>query len=101
LSDEQFVRVSREENIKGINQLCRGFESLGLSWIPSSGNFICVKVGSMASQIYLSMLGQGVIVRPVVNYGLPEYLRVTIGLPQENHRLLETLALALSEAGKA
>jgi len=47
------------------------------------------------------MLGQGVIVRPVVNYGLPEYLRVTIGLPQENHRLLETLALALSEAGKA
>ena len=101
LSDEQFVRVSREENIKGINQLCGGFESLGLSWIPSIGNFICVKVGSMASQIYLSMLGQGVIVRPVVNYGLPEYLRVTIGLPQENHRLLETLALALSEAGKA
>ena len=101
LSDEQFVRVSREENIKGMSQLCRGFETLGLNWIRSSGNFICVKVGSKANQIYKSMLGQGVIVRPVANYGLPEHLRVTIGLPQENDRVLETLATALRQVGKA
>jgi histidinol-phosphate aminotransferase len=101
LSDEHFVRVSREENIKGMSQLCRGFETLGLSWIRSSGNFICVKVGSEANQIYQSMLGQGVIVRPVANYGLPEHLRVTIGLPQENDRVLETLATALRQVGKA
>jgi histidinol-phosphate aminotransferase len=43
------------------------------------------------------MLGQGVIVRPVANYGLPEHLRVTIGLPQENQRLLEALAMALQK----
>ena len=95
LSDVEFVRVSREENIKGMSQLCRGFEALELGWIPSSVNFICVKVGSNANQIYMSMLGQGVIVRPVANYGLPEHLRVTIGLPQENQRLLEALAMAL------
>jgi histidinol-phosphate aminotransferase len=95
LSDAKFVRVSREENIKGMSQLCAGFETLELSWIPSSGNFICVKVGSKANQIYMSMLSQGVIVRPVANYGLPEHLRVTIGLPQENQRLLEALVMAL------
>ncbi len=100
LADEQFVRVSREENIKGMGQLCRGFEALGLSWIPSSGNFACVKVGSKANQIYMSMLSQGVIVRPVANYGLPGHLRVTIGLPQENQRLLEALAIALRQVGK-
>jgi histidinol-phosphate aminotransferase len=97
LSDVQFVRVSREENIKGMSQLCAGFEALELGWIPSSGNFICVKVGSNANKIYMSMLGQGVIVRPVANYGLPEHLRVTIGLPQENQRLLEALAMALQK----
>ncbi len=101
LSDDQFVRLSRKENVKGMSQLCRGFEALELNWIRSSGNFICVKVGSKATQIYKSMLGQGVIVRPVANYGLPEHLRVTIGLPQENHRLLETLAMALRQVGKA
>ena len=50
----------------------------------------------MRPPIYQRLLEQGVIVRPVANYGLPEYLRVTVGLPDENRRFLDALAAALA-----
>ena len=72
------------------------FSKLGLEYIPSNGNFVCVNVARPAMTVYESMLKQGVIVRPVANYGLPNHLRVTVGLPQENAKMIAALTVALA-----
>ena len=87
---------SRELNTAGMQQLECGFAELGLGWIPSKGNFIAVDLGQVAAPIYEGLLREGVIVRPVANYGMPNHLRITIGLPAENTRLLEALAKVLA-----
>ncbi len=90
LSDTAYVDESRRLNREGMRALEDGFRGLGLVWLPSHANFVLVKVGD-AGRIYQRLLEQGVIVRPVANYALPEWLRVTIGLPDENRRFLEAL----------
>jgi histidinol-phosphate aminotransferase len=95
LDDEDFIRRSREVNAAGLRQLSAGFEHLGLEYIPSFGNFITVRVGAEAGRIYQSMLAEGVIVRPIAGYGMPEHLRVTVGLPEHNTRFLAALQRAL------
>ena len=90
LGDTAFVAESVELNRAGMKQLASGFDALGLEWIPSCGNFITVKVGD-GGAVFKRLLERGVIVRPVAGYGMPEYLRVSIGLETENQRLLETL----------
>ena len=75
-------------------QMLQGFQALGLEHIPSFGNFVCVKVaerGCSAGDVFQSLLRQGVIVRPVGNYGMADYLRVSIGLPAQNARFLSVL----------
>ena len=79
-----------------MRQLIAGFRELRLEYIPSVGNFICVHVGQGA-EVYEKLLHAGVIVRPVANYGMPEHLRITIGLEQENRRFLEALQQALGQ----
>ncbi|MGE5336816.1 MAG: histidinol-phosphate transaminase [Gemmatimonadota bacterium] len=100
LADEEFLRKSFELNLRGMQQLVDGFNALGLEHVPSYGNFVLVRVGP-AAKVYRELLKRGVIVRPVANYGLPEWLRVTVGLPQENEKLLAALpeALAVARAG--
>jgi histidinol-phosphate aminotransferase len=96
LDDEAHIQKSVETNAHGIKQLVDGFNQLALGFIPSVGNFICVKVGSDSASVYEKLLRQGVIVRPVDNYGLPEYLRVTVGTEEQNHRFLTALEQALA-----
>ncbi|MGQ0657854.1 MAG: histidinol-phosphate transaminase [Chromatiales bacterium] len=96
LADENHVRRSVELNARGLQQLRDGMARLGLSCVPSAGNFLCVRVGD-AARIYEALLRKGVIVRPVANYGLPEHLRVSVGLEAENARLLEALAEILGK----
>ena len=86
-------------NHKGYQQLTAGFEKLGLKYIPSSGNFVLVQVGQddgAGARVNLALLKQGVIVRPVGNYGLPQWLRVSIGLPEENEAFLIALKNAIA-----
>jgi histidinol-phosphate aminotransferase len=97
LGDDEFIARSRAVNAAGLVQLAAGFERLGLPFIPSSGNFVAVKVGDAAAA-YAKLLAEGVIVRPVANYGLPEFLRVTVGTPQQNARFLGALSRALGRA---
>jgi len=100
LQDEEFLQKSAQLNKEGYEQLIAGFKKLGLNYIPSSGNFVLVQVGQdndAGSRVNLSLLKQGVIVRPVGNYGLPQWLRVSIGLPQENEVFLQALAKAIAE----
>lgn len=95
LDDEEFIRRSREVNAAGLEQLRAGFERLGLDYIPSFGNFITVRVGPEAQRIYRALLAEGVIVRPIAGYGMPEHLRVTVGLAEHNTRFLAALERAL------
>ena len=94
LEDHAFIAQSREVNAAGLKQLEAGFRRLGLEYIPSRGNFITVRVGD-AKRVYEALLRDGVIVRPIAGYGLPEHLRVTVGLPEQNARFLASLARAL------
>ncbi|OEY67267.1 histidinol-phosphate transaminase [Marinobacter sp. X15-166B] len=99
LADDAYLERSRAVNSAGMTQLETGFERLGLEFIPSAGNFIAVRVGERAADINTSLLRQGVIVRPVAGYGMPEHLRVSVGLADENDKLLQALAVALNEVG--
>jgi histidinol-phosphate aminotransferase len=94
LNDDEFVQRSYALNQAGMAQLLAGFRALGLEHIPSFGNFVCVKVGK-AAEVYQKLLRAGVIVRPVASYGMPEYLRVTIGLHGQNQTFLTALKQAL------
>jgi histidinol-phosphate aminotransferase len=96
LEDAEYLAKSREINAAGMHQLEQGFRTLGLSWIPSKGNFIAVDVGREAGPVYQGLLREGVIVRPVAGYGMPNHLRVTIGLAGENSRFLEALSKVLA-----
>jgi histidinol-phosphate aminotransferase len=94
LFDDEFVEQSTLLNQQGMKALTEGFLRLGLSWVPSHGNFVCVKVG-MGAEVFQRLLRQGVIVRPIAAYGMPEYLRVSIGTESENARFLSALATVL------
>ncbi|SFN08467.1 histidinol-phosphate transaminase [Marinobacter pelagius] len=100
LGDEDYLNRSREVNTEGLKQLADGFDRMGLPYIPSAGNFIAVEVGKQALAIYHALLEHGVIVRPIAGYGMPEHLRVSVGLAKENERFLDALAEALSAAGE-
>ena len=97
LADKDYVEQSRQLNEAGLKQYVTGFEQLGLTYIPSKGNFITVDVKRNADSIYQSLLQQGVIVRPIANYGLPQHLRISVGLEEENQRCLDALAIALEQ----
>ena len=94
LHDHEFVEQSTLLNKQGMKALTEGFLRLGLSWIPSHGNFVCVKVGEGAA-VFQRLLRQGVIVRPVAAYVMPEYLRISIGTESENARFLAALETVL------
>ena len=95
LNDRDFVRRGFELNQLGLRRFAQGFAQLGLSWIPSFGNFVSVRVGD-ANGVFKRLLERGVIVRPVASYGMPEYLRVSTGLAAENERFLEALRQSLA-----
>ena len=96
LDDEEFVTKCRCENRAGLAQLGAGFSRLGLEFVPAQGNFILVKVGDGVAT-FDAMQRHGVITRPVKGYGLPEWLRVTVGTQAQNERLMRTMAGVLAK----
>lgn len=96
LDDAEYLVQSRQVNDAGMAQLEAGLRELGLSWIASKGNFIAVDFGRDTAAINQALLHEGVIVRPVAGYGMPNFLRVSIGLPVENARFLAALGKVLS-----
>jgi histidinol-phosphate aminotransferase len=96
LDDADYLTQSRQLNDAGMAQLETGLRALGLSWIASKGNFIAVDFGRDTAAINQALLQAGVIVRPVAGYGMPNFLRISIGLPAENARFLDALGKVLS-----
>lgn len=95
LNDTDYLAKGKQINKDGLSQVSAGLTSLGLSFIPSVGNFISFDTGRDEMQVYNDLLHKGVIVRPVGNYGMSQHLRVSIGLPEENQRFLDALAQVL------
>lgn len=95
LDDLDYLAHSRSLNNAGLLQLQDGLLALGLGWIPSKGNFLAIDMGQDAAPINQALLREGVIVRPVANYGMPRHLRVTVGTAAENSRFLEALGKVL------
>lgn len=97
LDDREFLAETARVNRAGLEQLQAGFAALGLEYVPSSGNFVLVKVGD-GKNVADALGSRGLIVRPVANYGLPEWLRVSVGLAEHNQRLLNALAEVVAPA---
>jgi histidinol-phosphate aminotransferase len=90
LDDEAFAARCARENRAGLVQLEKGFRAQGREFVPSVANFMLVKVGDGA-RVFDALQRRGVIVRPMKPYGMPEWLRVTVGTPEQNQRLLAEL----------
>jgi histidinol-phosphate aminotransferase len=86
------VRINRE----GMAQLTAACDELGLGYIPSAGNFLTVDFARDAMPVYEALLREGVIVRPIGVYEMPNHLRVTVGLPEENARFITALKKVLA-----
>lgn len=91
LDDEQFVAKSLHNNQQGLATMQHWFDSREIEYIPSVGNFLTVRFGEASQQIYQEMLQSGVITRPLANYNMPEYLRISVGTESQIERLFEVL----------
>lgn len=91
LDDEEFLNKARAVNAEGMAFLEKSFKELGIEYIPSVGNFILFKSKKDAKVLYDELLHKGVIVRPMAGYKLPEWIRATVGLPEENERFIQAL----------
>ncbi len=95
LADQEFVKEAVAVNKKEMSLWQQALSMLNLSWIPSQGNFLCVDMQRPALPIYEALLREGVIVRPVGAYGLPNHLRISIGTDEENMHGIEALTRVL------
>ena len=95
LRDNEHLAKSLALNRNGLAQLEYGLQRLGLRYIPSVGNFICVDVGRSGTDVYQALLRKGVIARSVDNYGMANHLRVTVGREAEISRFIEALRSVL------
>jgi histidinol-phosphate aminotransferase len=94
LDDEAHVRKTRENNFTGLEFFAKAFRELKLEYVPSAANFVLVRVGD-GGKVFQAMQQLGVITRPMAGYQLPEWIRISIGTPQENARCLEAIKKSL------
>ncbi len=97
LNDAEHVRATVENNALGMTQLTDDFKELGLTWIPSAGNFVSVDLRQEGLPIYEKLLRKGVIVRPVGVYEMPNFLRISVGTQTENAKFLIALKEVLAD----
>jgi len=96
LDDRDYLQRSVELNRAGMQQLEQGLKLQGLGYIPSFGNFITVDMARPAQPVFEALLREGVIVRPLGPYRMPQHLRISIGLTEENDRFLRALRQVLA-----
>ncbi len=96
LDDDEHVRRTLEVNAQGIEYLEREFKRLGIQFVPTQGNFFLVEVGD-GVKVFNALLRQGVIVRPMHGYRFPRHVRISVGLPEENRKLIAALESVLGK----
>lgn len=95
LADQAFLAEYVAFNAEQRQALYKGLDSLGIEFVPSVANFVMVNVGD-GQAVYQALLEQGIVVRVLSGYGLGAWIRVSVGLPEENNRFLDTLAQVLA-----
>ena len=95
LQDVDFLARTRELVLEGKDLLYRELTRLGLPFIPSQTNFMLIRVPRLGQEVFQAMLREGVIIRAMDAYGFPEYIRVNVGLPEENRRFIKALQKVL------
>ena len=95
LDDTAHIAESVKSNSQGMSYLVNECSKLGLLCLPSAANFLCIEIGQQAPAVYRALLQQGVIVRAIENYDMPNHLRVTVGLAEHNERFINILKQAL------
>ena len=96
LDDDDYLQQTVSLNNAGMQQLVQAFTELQLDWIASAGNFVSVDFKQDAQPIYQALLERGVIVRPVANYEMPTFLRISIGTEAENQQFIAALTDVLA-----
>jgi histidinol-phosphate aminotransferase len=96
LDDMAFVSQTLKLVREGLDYLYNGIQDMGLKYVPTQTNFFLIKVPLGGQKTYELMLREGVIVRSMDSYGLPEYIRINVGLPEENERFIKTLRKIMS-----
>jgi histidinol-phosphate aminotransferase len=91
IQDTAFLKKTRQVVHDGLAYLFDALKSIGLTCFPTQSNFFLIDMKQDAGEVFEKMLRQGVIVRSMVSYGFPEYIRVNVGLPEENRRLVAAL----------
>jgi len=94
LGDDEHIRKTRQNNFAGLEFFQRAFRDMKLEYVQSAANFILVRVGE-GQRVFEAMQRQGVIVRPMGGYQLPEWIRISVGTSQENERCLGALKKVL------
>jgi histidinol-phosphate aminotransferase len=94
LDDTAHADRTRRITSRGLKFYMQAFRKLGLEFVRSSANFILVRVGE-GQRVFREMQKLGIIVRPMESYGLPDWIRISIGTPKQNQRCLEALESAL------
>ena len=94
LDDTAFAENCARENRAGLARLDAGLRGLGLEVVPSVANFILVRVGDGA-RVFADLQRRGIIVRPMASYAMPEWIRLTVGTPEQNERVLAELGMLL------
>ena len=97
LDDDDYLQQTRALNERGMARLRAACDALDLNCLPSAGNFLCIDMQRPGQQVFTALLARGVIVRPVGNYNLPQFLRVSVGTEQENERFIQALAEVLAD----
>ncbi len=97
LEDQEYLKTVLETTWQGMEYLSQELDRLGCTVFPSQTNFILVDVKKDARAVYEQMLRQGVIIRAMTSYGFPTFMRITVGLPDENERCIAALECVLRE----
>ncbi len=100
LDDQEFLDRTQQTIWSGLQYLYNELEKMGLKYIPSEANFFMIQVPCEAKNLFEAMLRRGVIIRSMASYGMPGFIRINAGLPEENERFIRTLGQALAEMEK-
>jgi histidinol-phosphate aminotransferase len=96
LNDKDFLDKTYKNNVEGKKQLYAGLDKLGLSYNKTEANFIFINIKKSADEIFISLLADGVIIRPLTSFGFPEAIRVSIGTKEQNEKFLAATGKTIS-----
>ncbi|MGE4130710.1 MAG: histidinol-phosphate transaminase [Bdellovibrionales bacterium] len=99
LQDHEYVKRLCQITWEGLDYFYRSLDELGLSYLPSQGNFVLFNTSRNGEEFFQALLRKGIILRPVTSYGFPQYLRMSVGLPEENRAAIAAIREVLATPG--